>query len=586
MGRIPTVSRRTFLGTAAGAGIAVAAGRALPTSPADVVVLAAQAPQAAPSAGGPARDLMLVNGRIHTMDARNTVASTVTVRKGRITTVGNAAQRPATPPGTQVIDLRGRTVVPGLIESHVHGLELGLRVGYHMLLVENTTTIREVQEALAAHRKTVPEGQWITAMGAWHPNQWAEHRHPTRKELDEAVPDRPVLLFERFTGPAATNTLGKTFFDAADAVPPVHPDFKKVNVSDTGAIAASTAIGGPSTSALFLLRRLQTFDDKIRNSLGAMAYSTSLGLTSWLDKGTLYSLGPLNPNQGLAGLDPYRVVDPWNLLHREGRMSIRVQFDFTCFAQTDPELPMLKEYLRNQLPFFGDDWLRTGGIGEWAAPLASGAPWRAAQRVVAQAGWRNDNTAGNMAAVKQIVEEYEAVNKEFDITGLRWNVNLNARDVDVDHLTRLKALGCSVQTCANAWVTSTDPKAVAGPPFRTIIQHGIKTGLYGNAAHIAPLNPWLHMYYATTGVNSFGAQVNPDQHLTREEALRLYTRQKGWFLRMEDTIGSIEPGKLADLVVLDRDYFSVPDVQIKLIRSMLTVVDGKIVHESSGIRGR
>jgi predicted amidohydrolase YtcJ len=86
------------------------------------------------------------------------------------------------------------------------------------------------------------------------------------------------------------------------------------------------------------------------------------------------------------------------------------------------------------------------------------------------------------------------------------------------------------------------------------------------------------MYYATTGVNSFGAQVNPDQHLTREDALRLFTREKGWFLRMEDRIGSIEPGKLADLAVLDRDYFSVPDVEIKKIRSVMTVVDGKIVH--------
>jgi hypothetical protein len=203
---------------------------------------------------------------------------------------------------------------------------------------------------------------------------------------------------------------------------------------------------------------------------------------------------------------------------------------------------------------------------------------------VAQAGWRNDNTAGNMMALRQIVEEYEAVNKEIDITGLRWNANLTGRDVDVDLLTRLNALGCSVQTCANTWVTSTDPAVVAGPPFKTIAEHGIRTVLFSNAAHIAPLNPWLHIYYATTGVNSFGAQVNPGQHLTRQEALRLYTREKGWFLRMEDKIGSIEPNKFADLTVLDRDYFSVPDVEIKKISSVLTIVGGKIVHETAGVR--
>ena len=111
-----------------------------------------------------------------------------------------------------------------------------------------------MQEALAARRKDVPEGQWITSMGGWHPNQWAEHRHPTLAELDEAVPDRPVLLYERFTGPCAVNSLGKKFFDAADAAAPVHPDIKKINVGDDGAIGpAGFGTGGPSATALFLL---------------------------------------------------------------------------------------------------------------------------------------------------------------------------------------------------------------------------------------------------------------------------------------------------------------------------------------------
>ena len=110
--------------------------------------------------------------------------------------------------GARVINLRGRTVVPGLIEPHVHIVSLANRPGYHTIL-ENTTSIREVQQALAARRKSVPEGQWITSMGGWHPNQWAEHRHPTMQELDEAVPDRPVLLYERFTGPGRDQLAGQ-----------------------------------------------------------------------------------------------------------------------------------------------------------------------------------------------------------------------------------------------------------------------------------------------------------------------------------------------------------------------------------------
>src|SRR5205814_2571565 len=157
--------------------------------------------------------------------------TSVTIRNGRFVNV-NAA--PAAGPGVRVINLGGRTVVPGLIEPHIHSVSLANRPGYHTIL-ENTTSIREVQEALAARRKDVPQGAWITSMGGWHPNQWAEHRHPTRQELDAAVPDRPGMLYERFTGPCATNSLGKAYFDAADAAAPVHPNITKVNVRDTGA---------------------------------------------------------------------------------------------------------------------------------------------------------------------------------------------------------------------------------------------------------------------------------------------------------------------------------------------------------------
>ena len=245
-------------------------------------------------------------------------------------------------------------------------------------------------------------------------------------------------------------------------------------------------------------------------------------------------------------------------LHREGRALVRLQMNFLQ-NQSDPALPELKERLRNQFQFFGDDMLMTGSIGEWAAPLASGAVWREAQRLVAEAGWRNENSVQNLAALTQVVEAYEAVNKEFDITRLRWMVH-HVPEVTPDLLTRLKALGCGVQMGAFRWVTSTDPKVIVGPPFRTIVDHGIQVGIHGDGVHIAPLNPWPHIYFATTGINSFGARVNGDQQLTREEALRLFTRGNSWFLRMEDRIGSIETGKLADLVVLDRDYFTVPEV--------------------------
>jgi len=564
------ISRRRFFETTAGAAIGAAAFSAVDGD------VAAQAPATAVTAANQPGELVLTNGRIHTMDARNSVARTVTIRDGRIAAVGDTP--PARRAGARVIDLRGRTVVPGLIEPHVHIVSLANRPGYHTIL-ENTRSIREVQEALAARRKEVPAGQWITSMGGFHPNQWAEHRHPTLAELDAAVPDRPVLLYERFTGPCATNSMGKAFFDMMDAAPPVHPDLKPVRAGATGAIAAAGfAGGGPSASALFHLRRLQTFDDKLRSTEDAMRYSVQLGLTAHLDQVLFPTPGPLHPSQILSNLDQYRMYDSWIDLHRRGKALVRLQMNFLQ-NQNDPALPELHERLRNQFQYFGDDMLMTGSIGEWAAPLGAGATWRTAQRLVAQAGWHNENSVHSIPELTQVVNEYEAVNKEFDITSKRWVVH-HVPVVTKELLDRLKALGCGVQMGAFQWVTSNNPKAVVGAPFRTIVDHGIQAGIHGDGVHIAPLNPWQHIYFATTGLDSFGNRVNGDQQITREEALRLFTRHNGWFLRMEDRIGTIEPGKLADLAVLDRDYFTVPDSDLARIRSVLTIVGGRVVHET------
>ena len=369
--------------------------------------------------------------------------------------------------------------MPGLIEAHIHSVSLANRPGYHTIL-ENTTSIREVQEALAARRrKDVPEGQWITSMGGWHPNQWAEHRHPTLQELDEAVPDRPVLLYERFTGPCVTNSLGKKFFDAADAAPPAIRT-SAGDVGDDGAIAAAGFAGAVRPRA-----RCSTCAACRRSRTRSAARSTRWRYSAERRPDRAPRSGAV-PDAGTAApapdsVEPRSVPDvrPWLALHREGRTIIRLQMNFLQ-NQNDPELPELKERLRNQFQFFGDDMLKTGAIGEWAAPLGSGAVWREAQRLVAQAGWRNENSVQNLAALTQVVEAYEAVNKEFDITALRWMVH-HVPEVNADLLTRLKALGCGVQMAAFRWVTSSDPKVIVGPPFRTIVDHGIQAGITATA---------------------------------------------------------------------------------------------------------
>src|SRR5207253_2988506 len=269
------------------AGVAAGVGAALPAPAA-----AAQGGES----GGSKDELTFVNGRIHTMDDDNSVVNSVAIRDGRFVAVGNAAN-PG--PGSNVINLHGRTVVPGLIESHTHFVSLANRPGYHVAQWELASNVAEVLALLAARRRDVPAGQFITAIGAGTPRMFAELRLPT---------------------------------------------------------------------------------------LDAMAFSASVGITTVLDQtlvavatGTLdpASLDP-QPTHPLFTLNHYRMYDAWRALHREGKAFLRLQMNFLHnqgfipeLGDLDHQLPELRERLKNQFFFFGDDMLRTGAIGEWAAPFAA-----------------------------------------------------------------------------------------------------------------------------------------------------------------------------------------------------------------------
>jgi hypothetical protein len=548
------VSRRTVLRTGAVVGAAAVGSAAAPAA-------AVAGPAGAAGLAGEAERIALVNGKIHTMDPTNRVVSAALIEGDRFTAVGDGAHVGG--PGVRVVNLRGRTVVPGIIEGHIHIVSLANRPGYHVIL-ENATSIAEIQETLAGRRPDVPAGEFVTAMGGWHPNMFAERRVPTLAELDEAAPDRPVFLFQTFTGPSVTNSQGKAFFEAA-SIP--------VAVADNGAIAA----GLPSTTALYHLRVRQTLADKKRSTHDAMAYAASVGLTAALDQVLFPTPGPLAPTQALSNLDHYRMYDSWLAVHRDGGAKIRLQMNF-LHNQNDINLPELKERLRNQFQLFGDDMLMTGAIGEWGAPGdGSGPVWLEAQRLIAQARWRNTNRTLSLAALENVVAGYEAVDAEFGITDLRWTVH-HVPFVTPNLLGRLGALGGSVQVGTFRYVTGT--AGTSGSPFRSIVDSGIPhPGIHMDGVHIAPLNPFFGLYFAATGVNALGDQINDGQQITREEALRLFTIGNAWHLSMADKIGSIEVGKLADLVVLDRDYFSVPDEEIKRIRPVLTIVGGRVMHD-------
>ena len=209
------------------------------------------------------RLLLLTNGKIHTMDAKRTVVSKVRIANGRFVEVGDAAS--AAGGCTDTIDLRGPTVIPGMIDNHFHVQLVGSRPGYETRTIETAFSIAEAQNVIRERAKGVPEGAFITAIGGLMPRQFAENRLPTLAELDAAAPRHPVYIHTTFNGPAATNTLGKRFFES-----------KGIKVSDTGVIE----INGPSWDALDALRANWTLADTKRTMQQVFGYFNSVGLTT------------------------------------------------------------------------------------------------------------------------------------------------------------------------------------------------------------------------------------------------------------------------------------------------------------------
>jgi predicted amidohydrolase YtcJ len=525
---------------------------------------------------GECREVVLHNGKISTLDQRNPAATSVLIRDNRFAAVGTGRGIPAHAACAPMIDLRQRRVVPGLIDNHSHIVSLGLRPGYDTRL-ETAFTISAIQEALRQRARTVPAGGFITAIGGWHTNQVAEKRLPTGAELDAAVPTHPTLVALAFAGPASVNRLGREWLQQHGVV-----------VAADGNIPANA----PTLAAFNALRAVQTFDDQKRTTLDSLRYAASLGLTTHQDKAGgwparvegaqgLAQLG----NGGSNELDPFTGYNAVMALHREGRMTMgRMRLFFSTRDQT-PELVFLRQRLNNQFQDFGDDFLKISGIGEWATAWTFGTPpppanLEPALRLLAERGWTYTQHIANVDDIAAIVPILERINREIPLEPLRWNIE-HVPGLTKALLDRLKAVGVGTGVGGNRYLSGT--AAVKGAPFKMIVESGIHTGYGDDGANISPLNPWLHFHYLVTGKNAAGEVIEPDQQLTRQQALGLWGWQNAWFTKEEQQLGSIEVGKLADLAVLSADVLdaaAVSDEQIKRITSVLTVVDGKIVHDA------
>jgi len=521
-------------------------------------------------------DIILVNGKILTLDERSSVQQALAVSDGRISALGRSAEiMKLAGRKTRVVNLRGRTVIPGLIDSHIHAIRAALSYSVEVNWI-GTSSLTEALARIRDAARAAKPGDWVIVAGGWTPDQFQEKRRPTQAELAAAAPDHPVYVQLFYGWAMMTPAAFKLFGITSDAdVPPRGKLDRDANGSPTGGISGDTA----TITALFARLPSPSFEQRVEGTRKFFRELNRLALTGVIDPGGF----------GMAPRDYQALFKVW----QDRTLTLRIAY--TVFAQKRGS--ELEDYrnLTQLVPMgFGDEMLRFNGIGEnvaWGmynndspseadkAQFYEIAKWAAERKMSLNMHWHNDRSIG------QLLDIFERVNREAPIKDLRWAI-AHLNDASAPTLERMKALGVGWALQDAMYFDGErfqrDKGAEAArraPPMKTALKIGVKVGAGSDAHRVASYNPFVALRWMLDGKTVGGAALRgPEETPTREEALRMYTMGSAWLAHDEGRRGSLELGKLADLAVLSRDYLTAPVEQIGGIESLLTMVGGRIVY--------
>ena len=535
----------------------------------------------------PVADLVFTNGKIITVDEKFTIAQALAIRGNRIVAVGTnqqIAQMAGTT--TRRIDLRGRAVVPGLIDNHMHLLRAGTTWTREVRL-DGVESRRQALDLVTARAKASPGGEWVYNIGGWSVDQFADSRSKfTREELDRIAPNNPVALQESYYR-TYLNTRGLEAFGIRDGAPDP-ADFPKSSiVRDAAGRAAGIVEGGMGAVRAIAGKMPRVADQDLEASTLSMIRDMNrAGLTAF----------------GVAGCD--RALLPmyrkWEAQHQ---LNLRIFCIDGVGAGTPEQVERALPQIANIKLFQGSDFVDSVLYGESVyGPLHDPmfdstsdpkpeqlAQWRRLATEVAKNRLPLHVHAELTHTIDAFLDQIEAVNKIYPIKNLRWML-AHFNQSNLAQLERMKRLG--MYAAVHPWNVINGgimheifgDDAYEQPPLATIQASGIMWGFGSDGSAANQYMPFITLNYAVTGKMASGLKVMR-QTISREDALIAYTRRNAFFVFQEDNLGAIQPGKLADLVVLDRDYLTIPADQIKDIKPVLTMVDGRIVYDVNAANG-
>ena len=534
----------------------------------------------------PMADVVFRNGRFTTLDPANPQASSVAIKDGQFIAVGDEAEvmRHANTT-TKLVDLAGRSALPGLHDSHIHLIRGGLNYNLE-LRWDGVPSLADALNMLREQAQRTPAPQWVRVVGGFTEHQFAEKRLPTIDEINAAAPDTPVFILHLYDrallNRAALRAIGYT---RETPNPPGGEIQRDAAGNPTGLLLAkpnalilyATLAKGPKLSP----------DDQLISTRLFMRELNRLGVTSVIDAGGGFQNYP----------DDYKIIET---LAKNDELTVRIAYNL--FTQRPKqEVEDFQQWSEILEPLAGDGMYRHNGAGEMLVfsaadfedfreprpELAAGmeGELESVVRLLVEKRWPFRLHATYDESISRALDVFERINSDIPFAGLHWFFD-HAETISPRNIDRVKALGGGIAIQhrmayqGEYFAERYGAKATEHtPPVRRMLDAGIPVGGGTDATRVASYNPWVSLAWMVTGKTVGGYRMyRPDNLLDRETALRLWTVGSAWFANDEGRKGRIAVGQLADFIVPSGDFFRVPEDEITDLVSELTVVGGHIVH--------